>query len=104
MKFDEFQDKVEMWSAQRGIYDHSDAKSQALKTVSEVGEMCDNLIKGRDITDDIGDIIVTILNVAFLSNIDMEDAFDKAWDDIKYRQGYMVEGGAFIKSDDQYEV
>ena len=99
MKFEEFEENVKGWSTERGIYAHSDAKSQILKAVSEMGELADNAIKGKDITDDIGDTIVCLINVAVLSNIEMEDAFNQAWNDIKDRTGHMVAGGAFIKDE-----
>lgn len=57
----ELENKVIQWAEQRGIFTNSDPKSQALKTVSEVGEMCDNVLKGRDCRNDIGDIVVTLI-------------------------------------------
>ena len=69
MKFEEFQENVKTWSTQRGIYTHSTAKDQCLKAVSEMGELADNLIKSKDITDDLGDMIVCLINTADLAEL-----------------------------------
>mgnify|MGYP000076497831 CR=1 FL=1 len=100
MKFEEFEDNVVEWAAAHGIYKYSDAKAQTLKAVSEMGELADNIIKGKDVSDDIGDIIVCLINVAYLKNALMGDCFDAAWNDIKDRKGHMVESGAFVKDSD----
>jgi len=100
MTFDEFQTNVTNWSHDRGIYTHSDAKVQMLKCVSEIGELADNVAKGRYIGDDVGDVLVTLINVAYLSDVCMEESMDCAWNDIKDRKGRMIEGGVFIKESD----
>jgi len=100
MKFCEFNTNVIEWAEARGIYEHSDSKAQTLKAVAEMGELADNINEGQDVTDDIGDIIVCLINVAFLERIEMEDAFDMAWNDIKDRAGHMIPGGAFVKDED----
>jgi len=101
MTFNEFEANVMQWSMDRGIYAHSTAQAQVLKAVSEMGELADNIVKGKDVTDDIGDIIVCLINVAFLERIDMVDAFDISWRDIKNRTGQMVPGGAFVKDEEK---
>lgn len=70
-RFEQFQQNVQRWATERGIYEHSTALAQALKAVSEVGELCDAVIKNdRDaLIDSIGDTAVCIVNVAhFLSH------------------------------------
>ena len=66
MKFDTFCKNVESWSEARGIYEHSTALAQALKAVSEVGELADAAIKGDTdaLADAIGDVAVCLVNVA----------------------------------------
>ena len=39
LTFEQFQTNVQQWSEARGIYAHSTALAQALKAVSEVGEL-----------------------------------------------------------------
>lgn len=66
MTFEGFKTNVEHWQAERGIYEHSTALAQALKAVSEVGELADAVIKGdRDaLKDAIGDVMVCLVGVA----------------------------------------
>lgn len=66
MIFEEFKSNVEQWAKARGIYEHSTALAQALKAVSEVGELADAVIKDdKDaLKDAIGDVAVCIVNAA----------------------------------------
>lgn len=68
-RFEQFQQNVQRWATERGIYEHSTALAQALKAVSEVGELCDAVIKNdRDaLIDAIGDSAVTLINTARLA-------------------------------------
>lgn len=57
--------------------------AQALKAVSEVGELCDGVIKNDidAIKDAIGDVAVCLVNVAEMSEIDLHyKARDKVYD------------------------
>ena len=91
---------VRTWSQSRGIYEHSTPQAQTLKAVSEMGELADNILKGRDVCDDIGDVIVCLINVAAMTETNLSECLQKAWDDIKDRKGRMVPGGAFVKEGD----
>ena len=66
MTFEQFKTNVENWQEDRGIYAHSTALVQALKAVSEVGELADAVIKGdRDaLKDALGDVVVCLVGVA----------------------------------------
>lgn len=78
-RFEQFQQNVQRWATERGIYEHSTPLAQALKAVSEVGELCDAVIKNdRDaLIDAIGDVAVCLVNVAhFLSHTFDPDHFD----------------------------
>lgn len=74
MTFEQFKTNVERWQAERGIYEHSTALAQALKAVSEVGELADATIKNdRDaLKDAIGDVMVCLVGVAKMSGCDIE--------------------------------
>ena len=74
MTFEQFKTNVEQWQADRGIYEHSTALAQALKAVSEVGELADAVIKGdRDaLKDSIGDVMVCLVGVAKMTGCDVE--------------------------------
>lgn len=66
MTFEKFKSNVEGWAEARGIYEHSTALAQALKAVSEVGELADAVIKDdKDaLKDAIGDVAVCIVNTS----------------------------------------
>ena len=88
------------WSEDRGIIENSTPQIQGLKLVSEMGELADNLAKGRDIKDDIGDCLVVLTNIANMSGTTLGECFSVAYDDIKYRKGYLNNKGIFIKEGD----
>ena len=70
MALEELQPKVLAWAEARGILTNSEPKTQCLKTISEVGELADNIAKGRCIRDDIGDILVTLIILSKLCGSD----------------------------------
>ncbi len=99
MTFEQNIARIQEWAQNAGIYEHSYVQAQVLKGVSEMGEVADAVIK-YDLTaleDGIGDVIVRLVNVAYMSGIDIEDAFAKVTDEVTARRGRMVAGGAFVK-------
>lgn len=101
MNFEEFRSNVERWAAERGIYEHSTIQAQVLKAASEMGELADATIKGDlpAFTDAVGDVIVCLVNAAYMRGVDFDECLLKAWKAIEHRQGRMVEGGAFVKDE-----
>jgi len=97
---DELIDKCTQWSKDRGIIQYGSTESQCLKLVSEVGELSDNIAKGRDVYDDIGDCIVVLNNLAVMHNTSLEECLEFAYEDIKDRKGMMQPNGIFIKETD----
>lgn len=89
------------WANDRGILKNGKTTTQALKLASEAGELCDNVGKGRNIKDDIGDCLVVLTNLAFLENLTLEECWDYAYEEIKDRKGYLNEHGNFIKEGDK---
>ena len=61
------------WAEARGIIQNSDAKTQLLKAVSEMGELADGVNKGdRELTiDSIGDVLVCLINMAAILDLDI---------------------------------
>ena len=55
---------IEQWAEDRNIINGSRPIDQAMKLFSEAGELADNVGKGRDIKDDIGDVFVVLVNLA----------------------------------------
>ena len=52
--------KIEQWATDRNIIKGSKPIDQAMKLFSEFGELADNVGKGRDCRDDIGDVFVVL--------------------------------------------
>ena len=92
-------DKISQWHRDRNLIDGSDDKSQFAKLIQEAGELSDNICKGKDIKDDIGDMMVVLINIAVRNDITIEECLQVAYDDIKDRKCRMVDG-VFIKEDD----
>jgi len=68
--FEHFVRNVTQWSTDRGIYEHSTAQAQALKAVSEVGELADAAIKNNlvELADAVGDVAVCLVNVSQMTD------------------------------------
>jgi NTP pyrophosphatase (non-canonical NTP hydrolase) len=99
MTLEELQPKILAWAKARGIFESSDHKTQCLKTVSEVGELADNVAKGRDIRDDIGDVVVTLTLLAEMYETTLAECTELAYGEIEHRSGRMV-NGTFVKDGD----
>ena len=87
------------WHHNRNLIVGSDDKTQFAKLVQEVGELSDSICKGKDIKDDVGDIIVVLANLCARNRVSFLSCLEQAWSDIKDREGIMYEG-VFIKSTD----
>ena len=88
------------WSTDRKIIQNGNVLAQGLKLVSEVGELADNLAKGRCIKDDIGDCMVVSNNLVHMQGLTLDECLEQAWGDIKDRKGSMNKHGVFIKEGD----
>ena len=97
---DELIHMISLWAMNRGIINKSTPLAQFAKLVSEVGELGDNVAKQRDITDDIGDCLVVLNNLAIMNDTTLEECLKVAYDDIKDRKGHMNSHGVFIKEGD----
>ena len=91
--------KVAQWHHDRNLIEGASDKDQFCKLIQEAGELSDNICKGKDVSDDIGDMIVVLINIAERNNLTLEECLERAWDDIKDREGKMVDG-IFIKEGD----
>jgi|TARA_R110002072_G_scaffold132147_5_gene272200 NTP pyrophosphatase (non-canonical NTP hydrolase) len=90
---------IKRWHHDRNLIDGSDDKSQFAKLIQEAGELSDNICKGNDIKDDIGDMIVVLINIAERNDVSITECIKTAWEDIKDRKG-MMRDGVFVKQDD----
>lgn len=71
-RFEEFQKNVIGWAEDKGIYEFSTPLAQALKAVSEVGELADAVIKNDidGVKDAIGDVAVCLVNFGKMIGFD----------------------------------
>jgi NTP pyrophosphatase (non-canonical NTP hydrolase) len=90
-------DKIIKWHHDRNLIDGSTDQAQFLKLIEETGELAGNIARGRDIRDDIGDIIVVLINIAERNNLTIEECMLVAYDDIKHRKGRMI-NNVFVKA------
>ena len=89
---------IEKWHEDRNLIDGSTDKDQVLKLIQELGELSDNVCKGNDIRDDLGDMLVVMINIMKRNNITMEECLAVAYMDIKDRKGKMIDG-IFVKEE-----
>ena len=87
------------WHRDRNLIDGSTDKDQYMKLIQEAGELSDSLCKGKDIKDDIGDMMVVLINIMVRNNLTMDECLSVAYNDIKDRKGKMVDG-VFVKEGD----
>lgn len=69
--------KIEQWAEDRNIISGSKPVDQAIKLFSEFGELADNVGKGRDCRDDIGDVFVVLTIIYKQLNKSINNVFYK---------------------------
>jgi len=99
MSFAQVEMAVITWAEARKILPNASSQTQLLKTVSELGELADALIKGdRDgVIDGLGDVLVTLIIVAAKEDLDLTNCLKSAYEQIKNRTGTMMPNGVFVK-------
>lgn len=99
MSFAQVELDVIRWAEARKILPNATSQTQLLKTVSELGELADALIKGdrEGIIDGIGDVLVTLIIVATKEDLDITKCLEAAYSQIKHRTGTMLPNGVFVK-------
>lgn len=90
---------VAEWHHNRNLVDGTDNPRQFVKLMEEVGELAGNIARGKDVKDDIGDIIVVLINICEREGVSLQECLATAWDDIKDRKGKMI-NGVFVKEAD----
>lgn len=97
----ELMNEVLKWANDRGILDESDAKTQLVKTMEEMGELSRGLLKNDKalIEDSYGDVLVTLIIGAELAGYDLELCLETALNEIQGRRGKMV-NNVFAKEED----
>ena len=90
---------IAQWHHDRNLIEGSTDQAQFVKLLEEVGELAGNIARGRPLDDDIGDVIVVLINIAARHGLTIEECMEVAYDDIKHRKGKMVDG-VFVKESD----
>lgn len=95
-------DKVNEWADERNLK-QADPKIQWMRVTEEVGEIRDVFLKPHDFADPewslkdaIGDSIVTLVVLCLQLGYDVEECLTIAYNDIKDRQGVMIDDN-FVK-------
>ena len=91
---------IGQWHRDRNLIDGSTDKDQYMKLIQEAGELSDSLCKGKDIKDDIGDMMVVLINIMVRNNLTINECLSVSYADIKDRKGKMVDG-VFVKEGDE---
>ena len=101
---EEYVDLIRPWHHDRNLIDGANDKDQICKLIQEVGELSDNVCKGRDIRDDIGDCIVILVNIAERNGLTLAECIETAYNDIKDRKGRLVDGVFIKEADYEYQA
>jgi NTP pyrophosphatase (non-canonical NTP hydrolase) len=94
-----FDNAIRQWHHDRNLINGSTDKDQVLKLMQELGELSDSCCKGKDMRDDLGDMMVVMLNIMERNGYSLEGCLAQAYGDIKDRKGKMVDG-IFVKEGD----
>ena len=92
-------EKVKQWHHDRNLIEGSTDLDQFGKLLEEVDELRQSMLFAEDVTDDIGDIMVVLINIAERNGLTLEQCLEHAYNDIKDRKGKMV-NGVFVKEQD----
>ncbi len=91
-------EQVKQWHYDRNLIDGSTDLDQFGKLLEEVDELRQSMLFVEDVIDDIGDIMVVLINIMERNNYSLTDCLETAWEDIKDRKGRMVDG-IFVKEE-----
>ena len=114
------EEAVIKWAKDRQIIPNSNPAAQARKTNEEVGELVASTAQLKllrelkpylpddvyteqykkvitQLQDDLGDVMVTLVNCAVLANVSLVNSFAGAYETIKDRKGTLMPNGLFVK-------
>jgi NTP pyrophosphatase (non-canonical NTP hydrolase) len=92
--YGELEALVIAWATQKGILENGTAIAQAGKTIEEVNELVEAIIKDdrEEIVDALGDILVTIIIQAEMQGLSLTECLESAYNVISKRTGVMKDG------------
>jgi len=79
--------KIVQWHKDRNLIDGSTDRAQFMKLLEEVKELSVSIETDISPVDDIGDIIVVLINIAERNGLSLEQCLEHAYNDIKDRKG-----------------
>lgn len=96
----ELVNNVEQWSKDKGL-DKAESSKQFYKVAEEFGEIGSALARGQknEFKDSVGDLVVTLIILAQQQGTDLTECLNMAYNEIKGRQGKMI-NGVFVKQED----
>ena len=94
--FEELEALAAQWHHDRNLIFGSRDHIQYEKLQEECQELALNIENSQSVVDDIGDIIVVLINIAERNHLTLTDCLEHAYNDIKDRKGTMVDG-IFVK-------
>ena len=91
---------VQQWAEEKGILKKGTPLKQALKTQEEVLELLNAIVDNdkMEIEDAIGDILITLIILAEMKEVTLEECLNGAYDIISKRTGKMI-NGQFVKDE-----
>jgi NTP pyrophosphatase (non-canonical NTP hydrolase) len=98
MDYNQLESLVIEWAANKGILEKATTAAQANKTMEECQELIDAIQDDNreEISDALGDILVTIIIQAKMQNMSLVECLEGAYNIIAKRTGKMVDG-QFVK-------
>ena len=102
---------IHQWGRERGIHQNGRLDSQAEKLVEEANETLEAarklalhpavkeccMSRWDELRDGIGDTFVVLVQLCAISGIELEEAIDSAYLEIRDRKGFLNEDGVFVK-------
>lgn len=83
--FSELVNLVHQWAEEKGIHEKSDGIHQLYKTEEEVEEFISHTPKQEEeLSDDLGDIVVTLINYCYFKDMDIAEIYDEINQPIKH--------------------
>lgn len=99
LTFAELEQLVADWHDARDLIDGSTDGSQMRKLREEVDELEQDIHEGFDLRDELGDVLVVLINIATRNGFTLKQALEVSYNKIKDRKGRM-QYGIFVKEED----
>lgn len=90
--------KIVQWHKDRNLIEGSTDRAQFMKLLEEVKELSVSIETDNSPVDDIGDIIVVLINIAERNGLSLEQCLEHAYNDIKDRKGKVIDG-VYVKDE-----